>query len=47
MGQSLIDQHDDVMGQIRLRERFEEIHATLAQGCAQRSAEVLLEIARR
>ena len=47
MGQSLIDQHDDVMGQIRLRERFEEIHATLAQGCAQRSAEVLLEVARR
>ena len=47
MGQSVIDQHDDLIGRARLRERFAEIHASLARGCAQRSAEVLLEIARR
>jgi lipid-A-disaccharide synthase len=47
MGQSVIDQHDDDLGRARLRERFAEIHATLAQGCAERSAEVLLDLARR
>jgi len=47
MGQSVIDQHDDLIGRARLRERFAEIHASLAQGCAQRSAEVLLDIACR
>jgi len=47
MGQSVIDQHDDDAGRIRLCERFAAIHASLAQGCAQRSAEVLLTIARR
>jgi hypothetical protein len=47
MGQSVIDQHDDDVGRIRLRERFAAIHASLAQGCAQRSAEVLLDLARR
>jgi lipid-A-disaccharide synthase len=47
MGQSVIDQHDDLIGRDRLRERFAEIHASLAQGCAQRSAEVLLDIACR
>jgi len=47
MGQSVIDQHDDLIGRARVRERFAEIHASLAQGCAQRSAEVLLDIACR
>jgi lipid-A-disaccharide synthase len=47
MGQSVIEQHDDHIGRIRLRERFAAIHASLAQGCAQRSAEVLLDLARR
>jgi lipid-A-disaccharide synthase len=47
MGQAVIDQHDDQIGRRRLRERFAAIHASLAQGCAQRSAEVLLDLARR
>ena len=46
MGQAVIGQHDDLVGRTRLRERFSEIHASLAQGCAQRSADVLLNLAR-
>lgn len=46
MGQAVIGQHDDLVGRMRLRERFSEIHASLAQGCAQRSADVLLNLAR-
>jgi hypothetical protein len=45
MGQALLDQHDDQPGRARLREQFSAIHESLGQGCAQRSAEVLLRLA--
>ena len=47
MGQAVLDQHDDDVGRARLQERFSEIHAALAQGCAERSADVLLDLSRR
>lgn len=45
MGAALLAQLDDQPGRQRLVERFTELHQQLRQGCAERAASLILEIA--
>ena len=45
MGQALLGQLDDPALRERITARFADLHGLLRQGCAQRSAQVLFELA--
>lgn len=47
MGQALLAQLDDPALRERITARFVDLHGQLRQGCAQRAAQVLLELAER
>ena len=43
LAEAIVRQHDDAGGRERLVARFAEMHHVLAQGCARRVAETVLD----